>query len=127
DGGRTPASDPLEAEPSAGLPSRTSSTDVVLLAGGVILFVMMLFSMSRAAMDVPFLSPLLIALAGAALLWPIRHSSGARGLFMPLLLVLGLCTLDVLSGVLAPFVAMSLLAFLLDPLVTSARERYNIP
>ena len=126
DGNQPPASEPVEAEP-AREQARQPYAEVVLLAGGVVLFVMMLSAMARAASGAPFLSPVLIALALSALIWPVRHSIGARGVFVALALVLGLWALDVLSGVLAPFVAMYLLAFLFDPLVTRAHERFNVP
>ncbi len=63
------------------------------------------------------LSPLVVALAIVALLFPLRHQPAARHLLVVLLLVFALWLAHELREVLFPFAVSLLLAYLLDPLV----------
>lgn len=127
DEGRSQTAKQVAPDASPRLPQRASSLETVLFAGGVALFLALLYSMARASSESTFLSPAMIALALAVLVWPIRHAAAPRSLLLAMAVVLGVWLLSVLSGVLAPFVVMYILAFVFDPLVTRARERFNIP
>lgn len=64
--------------------------------------------------------PLLLAAVGGVLVWPLRAVPAARPVVLALGLVVAAFLLHRLGGVLAPFAAVFVLAYLLDPLVTKA-------
>ena len=108
----------------ASLLKQFSSLELVLLVGGVALFIVLLYDMLVLE---EFLSPPLIALAAVILLWPLRQTQAARALFFSGGFLIVLWFLDELSTVLIPFVLVYLLAFLFDPVVTTVHRRYNVP
>ena len=67
--------------------------------------------------------PLVVAAVGAVLVWPLRAVPAARPIVLALGLVVGAYLVARLGGVLAPFPAVFVLAYLLDPAVTAAQRR----
>jgi predicted PurR-regulated permease PerM len=68
-----------------------------------------------------------VAAAGLILLWPLRRQAPARAILLAGGLILGLWLLRTLGGVLAPFVVVFILAYLLNPAVTAAQARWRVP
>jgi predicted PurR-regulated permease PerM len=101
--------------------------ETVLIAGGVVLFLALLYQMQVPAREDGFLNPPLVGLAGALLLWPLRRQKAARALLVSGGVLLLLWTIDKLSRILVPFAGVYLLAYLLNPLVRHLRERVRIP
>jgi predicted PurR-regulated permease PerM len=99
----------------------------VLVAGGVVLFLVMLYEMHTPPREEIFLTPPLVGLAGVVLLWPLRHHKSTRALLFSGGLLLLLWTLDKVSRVLIPFGTVYLLAYLLNPLVERLEDRYQVP
>jgi predicted PurR-regulated permease PerM len=123
---------PEEAGSSAGDLARSAfermtAFETVLIAGGVVLFLALLYQMQVPAREGSFLNPPLVGLAGALLLWPLRRQKAARALLISGGVLLLLWTIDKLSRVLVPFAAVYLLAYLLNPLVRALRERIRVP
>ena len=56
--------------------------ETVLIAGGFVLFLVLLYKMEFPGGDEGFLSPILIAGAGAILLWPLRSHRSVRALML---------------------------------------------
>jgi len=100
---------------------------MVLIAGGVVLFLVMLYEMNTPPREEVFLTPPLVGLAGVVLLWPLRHHKVVRALLLSGGLLLLLWTLDKVSRVLVPFGAVYLLAYLLNPLVKRLKRHYQVP
>ena len=73
------------------------------------------------------LGPMLVAIVGAILVWPLRSVPAARPLVLALGIVIGAFLLSQLGGVLAPFIVVFVLAYLLDPLVTWAETKWKLP
>ena len=73
------------------------------------------------------LGPLLVAVVGFVLVWPLRAVPAARPIVMALWIVIGAFLLSRLGGVLAPFAAVFVLAYLLDPVVTWAKTKWGLP
>lgn len=100
--------------------------EVLLLVGGLVLLLVLLYTMEFPQQGA-FLSPPLVAIAGWVLLWPVHRNAAARALLISggvLLLIWGIARA---STVLIPFVAVYLLAYLLHPVVTRLDRRYRIP
>jgi len=106
---------------------RGMAFESVLIAGGVVLFLVMLYEMHTPPQEDVFLTPPLVGLAGIVLLWPLRTHKAARALLLSGGLLLLLWTLDKVSRVLVPFGAVYLLAYLLNPLVERLERRYQVP
>ncbi len=106
---------------------RGPAFETVLIAGGVVLFLVMLYEMHTPPQEEIFLTPPLVGLAGVVLLWPLRHHKAVRALLLSGGLLLLLWTLDKVSRVLVPFGAVYLLAYLLNPLVERFERRYRVP
>lgn len=106
---------------------RITAFETVLVAGGVVLFLALLYQMQVPAQENSFLNPPLVGLAGALLLWPLRHQKAARALLISGGVLLLLWMIDKISPILIPFVGVYLLAYLLNPLVEHLRERIGIP
>lgn len=128
----SPQSASESSEESSSFPDRPewlrgTAFETVLIAGGVVLFLVMLYEMHTPPRDEVFLTPPLVALAGTVLLWPLRRNKAVRALLLSGGLLLLLWTLDKLSRVLVPFVAVYLLAYLLDPLVKRLERRFRVP
>ena len=106
---------------------RMTAFETVLIAGGVVLFLALLYQMQMPAQEGGFLNPPLVGLAGALLLWPLRQQKAARALLVSGGVLLLLWTIDKLSRILIPFAGVYLLAYLLNPLVRTFRDRFRIP
>jgi predicted PurR-regulated permease PerM len=125
-------SSPDEAESTAGSLAqsafeRMTAFETVLIAGGVVLFLALLYQMQVPTREGGFLNPPLVGLAGALLLWPLRRQKAARALLISGGVLLLLWTIDKLSRILVPFAGVYLLAYLLNPLVRQLRERFRFP
>mgnify|MGYP006287903893 CR=1 FL=1 len=106
---------------------RGTAFEAVLIAGGVVLFLVMLYEMHTPPQEEIFLTPPLVGLAGIILLWPLRGHKAVRALLFSGGVLLLLWTLDKVSRVLVPFGAVYLLAYLLNPLVERLEHRYRVP
>ena len=100
--------------------NRLTAFETVLVAGGVALFLLLLYAMWA------FLSPPLLALAGALLLWPLREHRTVRAVMISGGFLVLLWLLADLSAILIPFGAVYVLAYLFDPFVTFLHERYGV-
>lgn len=116
-----------QVEPSAaqtGKPVPSGLYSVVfqslVVLGGLSAFVFLLIVEGAA------LSPLVVAAAGLILLWPLREHKAVRALLMAGGFVVSIWVLRQLGGVLTPFAIVFLLAYLLNPLVTRAHERFKV-
>jgi predicted PurR-regulated permease PerM len=92
-----------------------------LLLGGLVAFFFLLIELSGV------MNPLLLATAATVLVWPMREHPMARSLLLAGGLVLLWWLLMVTGEVLLPFAVVYLLAYLLDPPVSAAYRRWNIP
>ena len=126
----SPASPP-ESEASSRLSQsafeRMTAFETVLIAGGVVLFLVLLYQMQVPVQEESFLTPPLVGLAGALLLWPLRRQKAARALLISGGVLLLLWTIDKLSRILVPFAAVYLLAYLVNPVVRQLKDRFRIP
>ena len=122
-----PATDPSSRAASSSIFERITAFETVLIAGGVVLFLALLYQMQVPAREESFLNPPLVGLAGALLLWPLRRQKAARALLISGGVLLLLWTIDTLSRVLVPFAGVYLLAYLLNPLVKTLRHRLGLP
>ncbi len=100
---------------------RLTAFEAVLIAGGVLLFLVLLYEMQA------FLSPLLVGAAGLILLWPLRSQTAVRALLLSGGFLLLLWFAAALSNVLIPFAVVYLLAYLFDPLVDYLQQRWRVP
>jgi len=121
------SSPPPPTSPSGSHWARSTVFEMVLIAGGVVLFLVMLYEMNTPPREEVFLTPPLVGLAGVVLLWPLRHHKVVRALLLSGGLLLLLWTLDKVSRVLVPFGAVYLLAYLLNPLVKRLKRHYQVP
>lgn len=112
------ASHPLSGDPT---PDRPTAFQITLLAGGMILFLVLLYEMRG------FLNPPLVAAAIGLMLWPLRQVSVVKTVFVVAGFLLLMWFLDELSAILIPFVTVYLLAYLFNPAVTHLEKRYNVP
>lgn len=122
----------LPAPPSSAASSRSEGLrstifEMVLVAGGVVLFLVMLYEMHTPPREEVFLTPPLVGLAGVVLLWPLRDHKAVRALLLSGGLLLLLWTMSKVSRVLIPFGVVYLLAYLLNPLVERLEQRYRVP
>ncbi len=92
-----------------------------LVAGGILLFLVLLYEMRV------FLNPLLVGAAGLILLWPLRSQTAVRALLLSGGFLLLLWLVAALSTILIPFAVVYLLAYLFDPLVDSLQQRRQVP
>ncbi len=118
---------PDDAPPSQSVFERITAFETVLIAGGVVLFLALLYQMQVPTQEDSFLNPPLVGLAGALLLWPLRRQKAARALLISGGVLLLLWTIDKLSRVLIPFAGVYLLAYLLNPVVKQLRRRARLP
>ena len=114
---------PSEGMTDAGGPSdqRITAFQTTLMAGGVVLFLVLLYEMQD------FLNPPIVAGAAAVMLWPLRSFQTVRAILITALLLVLLWFLDELAAIVLPFAMVYLLAYLFDPLVTSLDRRFRIP
>jgi predicted PurR-regulated permease PerM len=94
---------------------------VALLLGGLVAFFFLLIELREV------LNPLLLAAAAVILVWPMREHRVVRSLLMAGGLVLLYWLLSVVGEVLLPFAVVYLLAYLLHPAVSTAKQRWNVP
>ena len=123
--------EPSGSEASGGKPSgseasgrpkhRLSTLDATLIAGGLALFLVLLYTMRG------FLNPILIGAAGFILLWPVRSQRAVRAILFSGAFLLILWFFDRISTVLLPFGIAYLLAFLFSPLVNLLEQRFRVP
>lgn len=106
---------------------RLTAFDTVLLAGGFVLFLVLLYEMEVPPQEGSFLNPPLVAIAGAVLLWPLRAHQAVRALLLSGGVLMVLWGIAQVSNVLIPFVSVYLLAYLLNPLVANLQRRYGVP
>jgi len=106
---------------------RVTAFETVLIAGGVVLFLALLYEMHLPPQESGFLNPPLVALAGAILLWPVRRQKAARALLFSGGALLLLWVMNKISRILIPFVAVYLLAYLLNPILRELNRRYRVP
>lgn len=92
-----------------------------MLLGGLVAFFFLLIELREV------MNPLLLAAAATVLVWPMREHPVARSLLLAGGLVLLWWLLIVTGEVLLPFAVVYLLAYLLDPAVGAAHERWNVP
>lgn len=110
----------LRSDPDAPSPSTTAFQALLLLGGLVALLILLLETQGR-------LGPFWAGAAGVVVLWPIREHRAARAVLSAGALVFGAYLLSQLGGVLAPFIGVFVLAYLLDPVVTWAERRWRVP
>ncbi len=67
--------------------------------------------------------PFWAVVAGAAVLWPVQRTRAGRAVTLALGIVAAGWVLSLIGGVLAPFVAVFVVAYVLDPVVTWAATR----
>ena len=102
-------------------PARPTAFQTTLLAGGMILFLVLLYEMRA------FLNPPLVAAAIGILLWPLRSVAVVRTVLIAAGFLLLMWFLDELSAILIPFATVYLLAYLFNPLVTHVEQRFDVP
>ncbi len=113
--------------PRKALVHRETAFETTLMVGGLFLFLMLLFEMRTAPGEKHFLNPPLIAAAGTILLWPLRRQANVRSLLLAGGFLMLIWFASRLGDVLALFAFIYLLAYLFDPLLEAARERFRIP
>ena len=101
--------------------SRSAAFQTTLVAGGLILFLVLLYEMRE------FLNPPLVAVAIILMLWPLRSYRTVRTIFVAGGFLMVMWFLDELSTVLLPFATVYLIAYLVHPTVTHLRERFGVP
>jgi predicted PurR-regulated permease PerM len=92
------------------------------LTGGALILLIALLYVLR-----DFLNPIILGVAIAIVLWPYRRNPVARGLLLAGGFLLGLWLFARLSGILTPFALAYLMAYLLNPTLLAAEERWRIP
>ena len=115
---------PLPPEPAAPDPTRLSRPTVLqalLALGGLAALVLLIVRLGDG------LHPLVLAAVGVVLLWPLRRERAAKAVLLALGLVVVVYAIRTLAGVLAPFIGVFVLAYLLNPLVRRAHEKWNVP
>jgi predicted PurR-regulated permease PerM len=110
-----------------GLTGSLTAFDAVLIAGGFVLFLVLLYEMEVPPREGSFLNPPLVAAAGAVLLWPLRGHRAVRALMLSGGTLLLLWMMNAVSNILIPFVGVYLLAYLLNPVVKGLRIRRGVP
>lgn len=70
---------------------------------------------------------MLTAAAGAIVLWPLRRYGAGKALLTAGALLLGMALIGPLGKVILPFLGVLGLAYLLNPAVTTAQARWNVP
>ncbi len=109
------------AESPQTVSTRLTAFQTTLMAGGIVLFLMLLYEMRD------FLNPPLVAVAAAVVLWPLRSYKSVRAILVSILLLVFLWFLDELAAIIIPFGIVYLFAYLFDPVVTALHTRYGVP
>lgn len=120
------ASSPSDEGTEKPLYQRLTAFETVLITGGLVLFLVLLYEMEVPSSESSFLNPVLIAAAGTILLWPLRQHRAVRALMLSGGFLLILWFVDKVSGILATFLAVYLLAYLLNPAVRYLQDRFGI-
>lgn len=100
---------------------RLTAFQTTLMAGGIVLFLVLLYEMRD------FLNPPIVAIAAGVMLWPLRAYQTVRAIMMTAVLLVLFWLLDELAAIIFPFAMVYLFAYLFDPLVTTLNDRYGIP
>lgn len=107
--------------PAPGTVTRSVVLQAFLAFGGLVALVLLMVRLGDA------LHPLLLAAVGAILLWPLRKEVAARTVLLALGAVVAVYMVRTLAGVLAPFIGVFVLAFLLNPVVRWAEAKWKVP
>ena len=126
-GDETSTASGVEAPTYTSMFRRLTAFESVLIAGGFVLFLVLLYEMEVPPQEGSFLNPPLVAIAGAVLLWPLRKQQTVRALLLSGGVLLLLWAMNQVAAVLAMFAGVSLLAYLLTPAVTRLRASYRVP
>lgn len=126
-GGPSTTTSGVEASTNTSFFRRITAFESVLIAGGFVLFLVLLYEMEVPPQDGSFLNPPLVAIAGAVLLWPLRKQQTVRALLLSGGVLLLLWAMNQVAAVLTMFVSVYLLAYLLNPAVTRLRASYHVP
>ncbi|GAB5536845.1 MAG: AI-2E family transporter [Rubricoccaceae bacterium] len=115
----------LDPKPSSSASSKRAVSQKTILhsllaLGGLVAMFTLLIEQTA-------LGPMLVAVVGAVLVWPLRSVPAARPIVLALGIVIGAFLLSRLGGVLAPFIGVFVLAYLLDPVVTWAHATWKMP
>lgn len=95
--------------------TRLQAFETALLVAGIVLFLVLLYEMEVPPVEGSFLNPPLVAAAGTILLWPLRRHRSTRALLLSGGFLILLWFVNQAAVVLAPFVVVYLLAYLLNP------------
>lgn len=106
---------------------RHVALEIVLVASGFVLFLVLLWEMTKGPEPGTFLNPPLVAVAMMILLWPVRKQRTVRALLLAAGFLLLMWFLTKLSSVLAPFGLVYILAYLFNPLVDKLELRFRVP
>lgn len=112
---------PLPPSPSDRAFSRAVVLEAVLALSGAALLLLLLLTLR------PFLSPLLLGLAAAILLWPLHKHRTVQAVYLVLVLLLVLWLFHRAMGVLAPFIVAYLLAYAFAPVAGYLNDRFRVP
>ena len=110
---------PTRREPTSR--TRPAVLQALLALGGLAALVLLVVRLGED------LHPLILAAVGVVLLWPLRRERAAKAVLLAIGLVVTVYAVRTLAGVLAPFVGVFVLAYLLNPLVRWAHEKWNVP
>ena len=116
----SPPDGPPAPPPERGSGARTAALQALLAFGGLVALVLLVVRLGDG------LHPLVLAGVGAILLWPLRKETAARTVLLALGVVVTVYVVRTLAGVLAPFIGVFVLAYLLNPIVRWA-EAKNVP
>ncbi len=97
-----------------------SAQETVLLVGGIILLLLLVYSI------IPIVSPFVIVGAILFLLYPLRHVQMTRTVMWLGVLLFVFWFFYSLGGILAPFIVAFLIAYLFNPLINRL-QRWNFP
>lgn len=98
------------------IPSAQSPQEVVLLIGGIVLLLFLVYRI------IPVISPFVIVSAILFLLYPLRHLPLTRTVMWLAVLLFALWFIYSVGGILFPFVISFLVAYLLNPMINRVEE-----
>ncbi len=101
--------------------TRRTTFDAILIGGAVAAFLFLIYLLR------PALSPLFLAVAIWLMVWPLRRARATRALLIAMSFLVTLWLFEELRTVLLPFIAVYLLAYLFNPLVSVLEERFHMP
>jgi len=103
------------------LPVQPSVLDIIVISTGLILLMLLLYSLDA------FISPFMIFGAILFLLYPLRGIAVAKNVMILSSLLFMLWLLATIDEILSPFVLSLFLAYLLHPIVTKLETMWKIP